>query len=164
MQHNRARYYEEKDILRSVFGYAIPNIKVIKELVQYSPIVEYGAGVGYWAHLIEKYGGNVRCCDINPPRPQWSNIMKVADQDMFLLNDTNTLMLIWPEYHTTMSHDILNRYTGSRLIYVGEDEGGCTGTDPFFEIIKTKWIEKDQMPIPTWNTVYDKVFIYERRV
>ena len=49
------------------YSWAIPNNKAIETIVKYSPIIEIGAGTGYWGRLISKAGGDIVCYDKNPP-------------------------------------------------------------------------------------------------
>lgn len=39
-----------------IYSYATPSIESIDKLVNYAPLVEIGAGTGYWAYLIEQRG------------------------------------------------------------------------------------------------------------
>jgi methylase of polypeptide subunit release factors len=49
-----------------LYAFASPNSEALKALVKLSPIVEIGAGVGYWAALLRQQGAEVVAIDQNP--------------------------------------------------------------------------------------------------
>lgn len=48
------------------FAWAVPSDEAIKKIVEFSPIIEMGAGTGYWANLIQKAGGEIVAFDSHP--------------------------------------------------------------------------------------------------
>lgn len=46
------------------------------EYAQFSPVVEMGAGKGYWAHLVQKEGGYIMPFDIEVPKKKeaWTKV------------------------------------------------------------------------------------------
>lgn len=60
------------------YAWAIPNNTAIKIISKFSPLVEMGAGNGYWAHLIEKRGGYVLPFDIAAPNKDqaWTKVFQ----------------------------------------------------------------------------------------
>ena len=53
------------------FSFAIPNEETLKEIIKYSPLIEIGAGNGYWAYLIDKFGGDIIAFDNNERNDEW---------------------------------------------------------------------------------------------
>ena len=51
------------DGLTGEFAWAIPDERAIRILKHFSPIVEVGAGKGYWASLLKKAGGDILAYD-----------------------------------------------------------------------------------------------------
>jgi hypothetical protein len=49
------------------WAWAIPNNRVLDIIASYSPLVEIGAGTGYWAERLAKRGANIICYDAFPP-------------------------------------------------------------------------------------------------
>jgi hypothetical protein len=62
-----------------------------------------------------------------------------------------------------MAHRCLQNYAGSWLIYIGEDENGCTGDDQFFNELSERWELKKSHRIAQWDGIHDLIFVYERR-
>lgn len=55
----------EMDILRCFPEY-LPTDNAIDTILKYEPILEIGAGNGYWSHILEKAGCNILSTDIDP--------------------------------------------------------------------------------------------------
>lgn len=53
--------------LLNKYAWAVPSNAAIKLLTKFSPLVEMGAGKGYWAHLVQQQGGYVKPFDITVP-------------------------------------------------------------------------------------------------
>src|SRR5262245_34518575 len=49
-----------------VFGFAVPNAEAIAAIAALSPIVEIGAGTGYWAWMLRNAGVDVIAYDKQP--------------------------------------------------------------------------------------------------
>ena len=92
-------------------GFAVPNEAALQKLEDLSPIVQVGAGAGYWAALLQKRGVDVVAYDINPPGGNggenvffdvayMDNIHPGSCTDIFGSNATlaqdRSLLLIWP--------------------------------------------------------------------
>ena len=84
--------------------------------------------------------------------------------------------MVWPPQHgqqgSEMAYETLRRFRGSRLVYVGEQRGGCTATEDFFQ--KINWTERpgrnttgrwdvvNQIVIPRWPGVQDSCYLLQR--
>ena len=47
------------------FGWAIPDPTALCILSHFSPLIELGAGRGYWGHCLRSRGVDILCYDIN---------------------------------------------------------------------------------------------------
>lgn len=75
------------------------------------------------------------------------------------------LFLCWPPYDTSMAYDALRFYSGDMLIYCGEGRGGCTASDPFFQLIAEEWelVAENSSTHIAWDGVRDSVAIFTRK-
>ena len=73
-----------------------------------------------------------------------------------------TLLSVWP-YMDQMAAAALTRYQGKHFAYVGEGEGGCTGTDEMFAHLANWWTVVADIWIPQWPGIRDQLTIYERK-
>lgn len=154
------------------YAWAVPTQELIERIVRESPIIEIGAGAGYWAHLIEQAGGNIIAFDERPvPDPEniWCS---QAERSWFKVerggpeqagdHPDRTLFLCWPPYATPMAYDCLSAYKGDILIFVGEGSEGCTGDGVFWEELDTNWNKVDSLSIPQWSGLHDDMKVYKR--
>lgn len=153
------------------YAWAIPIPEAISLIAKYSPIIEIGAGTGYWASLIAKAGKKIEAFDLHSPtlgeNPYGHKKQFFPVQPIEWLKweqtSSKTLMLCWPPYHDDMALRTLQQFRGGTLIYIGESEGGCNATDAFFKELDTKWFEKEDCPLPQWPGIYDHLTVYGRK-
>lgn len=167
------RAYTKRQTYCNEYAWAIPTDKVIDKIAKYSPLVELGAGTGYWAYLLCKAGADVVAYDINPPDKQpknpwhdrisqtWYEVLKGKPPKLTRHPD-RALLLCWPPYDTPMADQALQYYRGDTVIYIGEGTGGCTATDSFHTTLYNKWKQVDDFNIPQWSGLHDSCTIYRR--
>jgi hypothetical protein len=170
-----ARLAFAQTILQAYYAYAIPSPETIRWCAEFCgdrPIVELGAGRGYWAAQLAHAGLVVRAYDSNPPSRQQNASFPpaVGQADTWHhvgdLNDFRTrpdgvseevLLLCWPPgWGDTMASDALATFGdagGQRLIFIGEPKGGKSGDDAFFDRLTAGWrLEtRDEHFVSWWN-------------
>lgn len=164
-------YSSRLELVRK-YSWAVPNKEAIEEIVKYSPIVEAGAGTGYWASLIKDAGGDIIALDKFPPgagnnyyqhNSQYYPVV-YGDAETIASYSERTLMLCWCPYDTDMGHDHIALYTGKTLILIGEGRGGCCGNDKMFDLIDVNFTFKKLIKIPQWAGIHDTLVIYTRNI
>lgn len=167
---NRNSFFDEFSKRRELinkYSFAIPDDFAIQKLVEYSPVIEIGSGIGYWAHLVNNSGGKVLCYDddsweLSKKQKTYTKIypMSELNKDDF---SVSSLFICWPPMDE-MAEIYLQMYlenNGKTLIYVGEF-GGCTGNDKFFELIQDNFELELRHEIPRWKCINDRFYIYTR--
>jgi hypothetical protein len=150
-------------------SWAIPTDEAIKEIVQHSPLVEIGAGTGFWASLILEAGGDVLPFDIAPPDIKENNYhnptktyTKVypGDQKVLIKQEIKgrTLFLCWPPLDDGFLDICLQLYTGNTIVYVGEWDG-CTA---WSERMDKEWTLVKSVNIPQWFGIHDRLMIFQK--
>lgn len=154
--------YTIRDKVRRKYSFAVPNNDAIQTLIKYSPLIEIGAGTGYWSYLINKAGG--QCTAYDNGDWKWNqNYVKINKGGPEVLkNSKDNLFLCWPPYNDSMAADCLNNFNGKYLIYVGESYGGCTANDEFFNILKEKYTPEEVIRIPQWHGIHDCMVVYSK--
>jgi len=160
---------DERYTLTNHYSWAVPNQEAIDYLVSQSPIIEMGAGTGYWSKLISDSGGEVIAFDESPYdnhwcKNQWYEITKIDSVGILADYPEHTLFLCWPPYNTSFAYDCLKTYKGNQLIFVGEGCGGCTGDGNFFSLLEEEWEEVCSISIPQWFGMHDYLVSYKRKV
>lgn len=150
------------------YAWAVPNDEALSVLVALSPLVELGAGSGYWASLLRERGATVHAYDVTVGagnnwghRKTWTRVDE-GDEARVDRHQDCTLFLCWPP-GGPLAAGAVRRYRGDCLAYVGEGRGGSTGTPEFFDELERHWVEVQQVAIPQWDGMRDALHVYRRR-
>ena len=155
--------------LTKKFAWAIPDQTAIELCCKYSPIIEIGAGTGYWASLISAQGGKITCFDKYVDHNDYGHTkqyIEVAQGDHTILErfpHIKTLFLCWPPYDTAMAYNCIKAFKGKYLIDIGEGPHGCTGNDAFHNELEVNWDLVENYCIPQWDGMHDELNIYKRK-
>jgi len=160
---------------RFVFKYAwsIPHKKALEVIASHGPIVEIGAGNGYWAYLLANMGVDVVAYDIATDSGMyggtnssywklWFEVEK-GDERMAAKYKDRSLFLCWPAYNSPMAEKALKSYKGDTVIYIGEDKGGCTANDKFFVNLEKNFDEVESIELHVWPGIHDRLYIFKRK-
>jgi hypothetical protein len=167
----RTLMYGARRDLVGRYTFAIPSPRVITRLAKLGPIVEMGAGTGYWARLLENAGVDVVAYDAVPvgeglneyhDAVNWFTVRAGEPADL-AAHCARALLLCWPPYDTPMASQCLDAYAGDTLIYVGEPRGGCTANRRFFNLLDREWDAVGSSSLPQWPGIDDVLTIYRRR-
>jgi len=138
---------EEADPLRLAqrYSYVRSEPHLLAVVCRYSPLVEIGAGTGYWTYLLRLMGADVVAYDQAPPggaqqnryhpdaRP-WTEVLE-GDATVLAMHRDRALFVCWPPAFSAL-WEVLRFYAGDHVIYVGD--GGprtarLAGLDDQFE-------------------------------
>lgn len=114
--------------LSDKFAWAIPDERALNILAHFSPLIEIGAGKGYWARLLQSRGIDIVAFDKEPISQgpgekikSWAEVNKGGPK---LLSKPkyadHSLFLCYPDEGESMSIECLEHFTGSYIIHVGE--------------------------------------------
>lgn len=154
------------------YSWSIPNASIIAAIrILPGPVVDMGAGTGYWASLIEKAGGQVQCYDLflgldnyYGHRCQYHPIEQRGVE--VLRNDAKhcqTMLLAWPPYDSSFGFQCVRSFRGQYIVYVGEGEGGCCGCKEMFKRLASHWEMMEEIALQRWDAIYDYAWIYGRK-
>lgn len=154
-----------------MFAWAVPNKEAIDTLVEYSPLVEVGAGRGYWAALASAAGADILAFDPNPPdkagvnpwhrQPGMFFLVEKGDLETARVHPERTLFLCWPPFDLDVALRTLRAYQGKTVIYVG-DEGHDAGTPAFYSELATGFTRLRVVDIPRWPGIKDRLEVWQR--
>lgn len=143
---------------------AVPSPKIIEEILPFSPIVEVGAGNGYWANLINQAGGEITAFDSGTDyQAKYFDVRNIKDADYSLFKN-HTLLLIWPSDGLDWAFELLNTYNWNRLIYIGEGRGGRMASDRFFDFLEKNYLLEKVINMPRYPGWSDSFHVYNRKV
>jgi len=154
------------------YSWAIPNEKVLAAIIGFSPIVEVGAGTGYWAALLKERGADVVAYDFFPAvtgrngytlnESSWMEVLSGSESAVSYHPD-RALMICWPPEKDEMAYRALRSYGGEKLIYIGEEPPGCTADEKFHQLVQEQWKLIERMDLPRWHLIKDSAFFYSRK-
>lgn len=161
---------EARRRLTLFYAWAVPTEEAVNTIAELSPILEVGAGKGYWAHLIAEAGADILAYDIEPGGriftvgPMYFDVQKGGvHKAMAKGRGQRTLFLCWPPYGDSMAVQALKIHKGEYLAYIGEGNGGCTGDDEFHDLLEDRYEEVKWIQIPQWYGVNDYLSIYQKK-
>ncbi|MCO4794804.1 MAG: hypothetical protein KC493_13885 [Bacteriovoracaceae bacterium] len=170
-------------ILTRKYAWAIPDAVSIQLIKEFSPLIEIGAGIGYWANLVSESGGDILAFDNEESYEtlrisgdlekisQQTNVkldlshrwfeVKVGGVEQVKLNPDRTLFLCWPPFKDEMALQCVKNYTGKYFIFVGED-ASASNNHSFDEYIQNHFKKIIDHPIPTYEGISDSLNVFER--
>jgi hypothetical protein len=153
-------------------GYAIPCHEAIETCVGLSPLVEVGAGLGFWAHLIERSGGDIVATDLYPrtvlepasgeaePSLQemdsdhpcdtarigtersWHRVRPMDAADAVRAYPDRTVLMIWPSLGRSWPEEVLDAMVPGQCLIHVGQPGEATDTERFAERIRGEEFEE----------------------
>lgn len=163
--------WQMREQLVHEYSWAVPSDEAIALISKFGPIIEIGAGKGYWASLLIELGVEVQAFDFKPVSEnrytdKSGNFTNVKLGSFEALDDypNHSLFLCWPSYATSFAFNALSKFKGDTFIYVGESAGGCTGDDDFFEYLENNFDLIECFKIPQYQSVNDRLFIYKKKL
>jgi hypothetical protein len=157
--------------LAARFAWAIPGRAALATIADAGPVVEVGAGTGYWAALLRGRGADVVATDpaagganaYHAAGPLWTDVEPVDGVTAVSRHRDRTLLLCWPPPDDdAASWSVLRAYRGDVLLYIGEGIDGPAGTARFQRELALNWTVTDEVAIPTWPGLRDRLTVFER--
>ena len=144
------------------FGFAILDRETAKFIRPYGPLLEIGAGLGYWAYELGRLEIQVVPTDPNPKErwpntPTWTHVESLSAEEAIARYPEMNLLISWPDNKSEWAAKALPEFRGRYLLYVGEERGGCTGTSRMFDIPEAEFEFQERHNIPTFFHVSDRL-------
>lgn len=158
------------------YSFTIPYYEALKTVASYSPIVEIGAGSGYWARCLTAAGADVIAYDRFPPGEQspaewhrgnpwyddsWFPIIE-GDESSASHHPDRTLFMAWPMPMNPMAYNALESYKnagGRRVIYIGDPHPASSGDEHFYKLLY-RHREIENRDLYCWPGIREKMLIY----
>lgn len=150
------------------FGFCIPCAEALDACAKYAPLLEIGAGSGYWTRLLRTRGVD---CIATDPVLAYKNLKHGEHVDTLPIQgktavrhwrDRNVLC-VWPSYEHTWARQALKALRIGRVfITVTEGDGGCCADDGFFAILAQCFTQVDEIRLPVFYGLHDRMEIYRK--
>ena len=178
-------YYLDRDEFTLKLGWSIPCKEAVDAIKKYvrEPLYDAMAGTGFWSKVLNLNGIKTIAHDIhkNPNKNtyhgnRWKD--KESGKSHINIKRKNALklgldlknqrikgdvFLSWPPYNCVTANILADMLPiGTRLFYVGEGAGGCTGDHNFHKNLDTNFRLIDKVYLPNFPGIHDDLYIYEK--
>jgi len=181
--------YKERRTFTALFGWSVPCKEAVEAIKKYArePLYDLMAGTGYWSRILKKAAINVQASDIHKQlqknyyhqtrdetgmlnikipveksKIRRKNALRVA-YDLKNQRIKGDIFLSWPPYQSSFATDVLKMIPiGSRVFYIGEPEGGCTGDASLCRMLDKNFKELHFELLPRFSGINDYLSIYEK--
>lgn len=166
--------YAEMRRYRAEFAFAVPTDEAIAAIAALGPIIEFGAGTGYWAHLLAEADANIVAIEHQFARKRpaygqqvgrWHPVRTIGAMAgiALMLKERRTPLLVWPPYDKPLAYDVARAVPiGGRLVYVGEGAGGNAGCERFHALLSADFAEEQRHHLPRLPGMHDGMAIWRR--
>ena len=111
------------------YSYVQPTERLLTVLARHAPIVEIGAGTGYWAHLLRQRGVDIVAYDLAPAgaavanryhgvAPAWSEVLG-GGLPALRIHADRALFTCWPPLFSALG-EVLAHYRGDTVLSIGD--------------------------------------------
>ncbi|GMF56150.1 unnamed protein product [Phytophthora fragariaefolia] len=151
-----------------LYAYATPTQEALDVMAKHAPIVEVGAGTGYWTSLLQRDKVDVVAYDKAPPSaegaegnayhghvPPFCSVGRggpevLGQEDMI----GRSLFLCYPPPGDSMAVRSVQLFQGDVILHVGEWQGD-TGDNRFESELQRRFVLEQEISLPNWgNSAY----------
>jgi 8-oxo-dGTP pyrophosphatase MutT (NUDIX family) len=165
------KYREEfRRKFAGMFSWNFPDKEMYVDICDFADeeeILSVGSGSGFNERCLDLYGAEVKATDAfrgfgYERKRSWIEVEKCTGVEAVRKYENNVLLLSWPPYGDPMAYRTLSEFKGSKLVYIGEEELGCTCDDRFFGLLEGWELKKEIHPL-RWKNMHDSCFLYVRK-
>jgi hypothetical protein len=184
-EYDFAQQFNDRRAFVTHFGWSLPCKEAVEAIKTHTrqPLFDVLAGTGYWTKILRQAGVNVIASDIHKltnkndyhkrdncevslktdkPKIIRRNALKVA-YHIATGRLQGDLFLSWPPYQGSFAFDVLSLVPiGTRVVYIGEGEGGCTADAAFHKCLELNYAEICCVQLPQFVGIHDYLAIYEK--
>lgn len=176
---SNGRLYFARDVFIKTYGFWIinrQNINNLKEFIGNSKVLEIMAGTGYVGKLLKDQDIDIISIDDGSWSDTFDEIhyrtenIDCLDAIRKYGNDCDVLLMSWVPLRSDIGGESMKLYheinPKGAIIWIGEDEGGCTGSDMDFEVMDEIGRSSELEDIfncnfERFNGIHDEAFIMD---
>lgn len=143
------------------------SLKTAAEFLEGETCVDYGAGLGLWSLLLQREGIDIVPVDV--PRnskpgslhceedaEEFTPVLRVKDPLSWVDQHSFSVVFVsWPRYECPETAKFISGVNPRKLVFIGEDRGGCTGDDSLFDLMQSHFEEVGTFSVPQWFGIHD---------
>lgn len=159
--------------LASRFSWAVPTEAALGLIGDHAPVLEVGAGTGYWAALLRDRGIDVHPTDAEPPGTggnnyhragrAWMDVNRADAVAAVRASSRRSLLICWPPPDDdSAGYAAVRAFTGDTVLHVGGGADGPTGTARLHRELDLNWRVTDELALPSWPGIPDRLTVWRR--
>jgi hypothetical protein len=137
------------------YSEAVPTRSAVDSLRDLGPLIEVGAGAGYWARLLMDIGADVIATDEVQPEANgwyegmtaWTEIQQVDATDAVKRYSERTIFACWPPRGNGYMTRVL-RQTSQRTLALITEGRPHIGSDPLYDELEGSWLLTEVVDLP----------------
>jgi hypothetical protein len=153
------------------YGFAILTTAAVELIRPYAPLLELGAGSGYWAYELKRAGIDVVATDPRTNgfgwfdeggtqkkgrwKSEFTQIEKLNGLDAIRKYPNRNLLIVWPSYGDSWAADALEIFTGHVVVYAGEWGDACAESR-FFDLLDQRFSDRTEIKMPHFWGLHDR--------
>lgn len=161
-----------QEIVRE-YGHGIPSRMTIATLAAGNPMVEVGAGTGYWAKLISQRNkamiyptdelGNGEVNEWFQQIGKHHPVEKLDGVEAVRKYPNCDVLMVWPtQRNDVAAHAAAEMQVDRKLFVVHHGLGGITGTARLFHVLRTDFEQVDEITLPRYPWLNDRFLVYKK--
>jgi hypothetical protein len=161
--------HETRDRNAAEIGYVIPCKEALEEIARHGPLLEVGAGTGYWAALIAKTGTDIIATDIQDGSGVYPvhcgvfhEVAAVDAEEAVAAHPDRNLLIIYPTMSDWAERAARKLSPGRTLIFVGEYRG-CCANDDFFDLLSREFEQVETLNVPRFAMFHEAMYVFRKR-
>lgn len=149
------------------YAYAVPNNEALATLLALGPLVEIGAGGGYWARLLIDRCGDVIAYDRTPLDDIWANIappwspVLPGGIEAARAHPDRALFVCWPPRPNGLMVDLLRSAPQTTLALIADGRNSLI-EDQMYDLLEAEWTMTSSASIPRWGIRADRLMLWSR--
>ncbi len=156
------------------FAWAVPDDAALELMGRCEPLLDAGAGTGYWAALLTERGVDIVASDLRPPgpdadntfhpgdHPPWTTVLEASSVVAARRHPDRSLVLCWPPHEDDAAgFAAIRAYAGDTVIHIGDPDAG-SGSIRLHRELTVNWSVTDELMLPQWPRIADRVTVYRR--
>jgi hypothetical protein len=152
------------------WGFSIPCREAVETLRDLGPLVEVGAGTGYWSSLLQGAGCDIIATDPAPranphgfETGRYTGISPLSATDAIEGYGDRSVFCSWPTQGEAWAAEAFALiHPGLRLALIGTERGGLTGSTDLFDLLDAGFAVEREVAIPLFPQVNDRLVVYRK--
>jgi hypothetical protein len=153
------------------WGFSVPCAEAVMALRGFGPILEVGAGTGFWTALLRAAGHDMVATDLATGLSPYgfavsrcAEVQQLAATDAVRTYADRDLFCSWPTENAAWAADAVSALRpGRKLALILDDRGTITGDETLRHVLADRCRALATIEIPRFPGLHDRLRLFERR-